>query len=102
MTQRPCIGCGEPTGSTRCPSCAPVHARTLGSAHRRGYTAAHRRLSARARKAQPFCRRCGTDQDLTLHHTEEAWRRHYAGKPARLSDYEVLCRRHNIELGSTR
>lgn len=102
MTLRPCLTCGEPTGSTRCPACQTARQQTIGSAHQRGYTAAHRRLSVRARKAQPFCLQCGTDQDLTLHHTEEAWRRHYAGKPARLSDYEVLCHRHNVEKGSTR
>ena len=97
MTLRPCLGCGEPTDRTRCPGCQPADQRP--SSTRRGYDAAWRRLSQRARRLQPFCDDCGAVADLTTDHTTEAWERHAAGLPIRLQDVAVVCRSCNARRG---
>ncbi len=55
---------------------------------------------------QPWCTTCGhpgsTDNPLTLDHKPEAWQRRARGLVIRLRDVEVLCLRHNVELGSSR
>lgn len=68
----------------------------------RGYDAAWRRLSERARKLQPFCTDCGTTEDLTADHTPEAWERKRAGKPIRLRDVDVVCRSCNSKRGEAK
>lgn len=98
MTLRPCLDCGEPTSATRCPACQPVDP----SPSSRGYTAAWRRLSARARKLSPFCEDCGRTDDLTVDHTPEAWARQAARKPIRLADVAVVCRSCNSRRGPAR
>lgn len=104
---KPCIDCGTPTtNGNRCPADQTV-------ANRRPYERrrereaeynrrAWRRLSATARRLQPWCTDCGTRSNLTAHHTEQAWARRLAGKTIRLQDVEVLCLRCNDRRGQTR
>lgn len=99
---RPCIDCGELSEDTRCQAHRPKDTRPKNK-RARGYDAAWDRLSARARRLQPFCSAPGcTDMDLTVDHTPEAWERHDQGKPIRLEDVEVLCRSHNSKKGAAR
>lgn len=99
-TLKPCLVCGLPIQTTRCPehTIAPAKA----SAAARGYGQAWRRLSVRARRMQPFCSDCGTEQDLTVDHSSEAWRRQAAGLAIRLVDVEVVCRGCNTRRGAAR
>lgn len=101
MTLRPCITCGEPADGPRCaehvrPSSPKV------SAAARGYDAAWQRLSAKARKLQPFCADCGATDDLQCDHTPEAWERKAAGKRIRLQDIDVVCGPCNRRRGAAR
>ncbi len=108
----PCMGCGEPAESTRCYDCTPEHRansraglrtdRPTTSPRVRGYGSGWDKLSAQARRMQPWCSACGAREDLTTDHSEEAWRRHDAGKPIRLCDVDVLCRRCNARKGRAR
>lgn len=96
---KPCVECGELTSSARCTEHTvwkPKPYRALG------YDAAWDRLSKRARRMQPWCSRCGTTQDLTCDHSEEAWRRREAGLAIRLCDVDVLCRSCNAKKGRAR
>lgn len=93
-----CADCGELSTSTRCPE----HTDAKASAHRRGYDAAWRRLSERARKLSPLCEDCGTTTDLTVDHSPEAWARKARGLPIRLQDVAVLCRSCNSRKGAAR
>lgn len=97
---KPCLTCGEPSDQTRCTE----HRRDDHhlTAHERGYTAAWRRLSVKARRLQPFCTDCGAAQDLQADHTPEAWARHDAGKPIRLADIDVVCGPCNRTRGAAR
>lgn len=101
MTLRPCIECGEPTDGSRCPE----HTRNWRpkvSAASRGYDAAWHRLSAKARKLQPFCSDCGATEDLQCDHSPQAWARKAAGKAIRLRDVDVVCGRCNRRRGAAR
>ena len=91
MTWRPCTDCGEPSPATRCPDCGIEREARRGSASSRGYDAAWARLSARARRLQPFCTDCGATENLTVDHTPEAWQRKAQGKAIRLCDVAVVC-----------
>jgi len=98
VTPRPCLGCGEPVKATRCTGCAPAAERTShaakSSARARGYTSSWDKLSARARRAQPFCTDCGTTADLQSDHLR--W-------PARsLRDVAVRCGPCNRAAGPAR
>lgn len=65
--RRPCLGCGELTNTSRCESCKkPKQNKT--SFRERGYDAKWDRLSAQARKQQPWCTYCGHTHDLTGDH----------------------------------
>lgn len=109
-----CADCGRSyereQSNSRCPDCAPPRAPTAArvmhdrSKRRRqlGYTASWDRLSARARRLQPFCSDCGREDQLTADHSPEAWARQAAGKPIRLQDIDVVCRRCNAERGPAR
>lgn len=99
MTWTPCIDCGEPSPTTRCPDHQPTQTRPSRAA---GYDAAWDRLSRRARRLQPFCSDCGTRDDLTCDHSPEAWRRKNAGLPIRLTDVDVVCRPCNSRRGRAR
>lgn len=100
MTLRPCIACGEPTERARCTDCALPSTRP--SMTELGYDWHWRKLSARARRIQPWCSDCGTTEDLTTDHTPEAWRRKEQGLPIRLEDVDVTCRSCNSRRGAAR
>lgn len=104
MTLRPCITCGEPADGTRCPEhAAPARKSSpKPSAHSRGYDAAWTKLSARARRLQPWCSDCGATEDLQADHTPEAWERKAAGKSIRLRDIDVVCGPCNRRRGAAR
>ncbi len=102
MTLRPCVECGEPSEGTRCPEHTERRSGAKTSAASRGYDAAWRRLSQRARERQPFCSDCGATADLQADHTPEAWARHEAGKAVRLCDVDVVCGRCNRRRGAAR
>jgi 5-methylcytosine-specific restriction protein A len=96
MTFTPCIVCGEPSPRTRCNQhdlSNPTYNPNRATPRERGYdTTAWRKLSKKAREAQPWCSECGTTQDLTTDHLR--W-------PARtLRDVQVLCRTHNSAKGA--
>lgn len=109
-----CADCGRTyereQSNSRCPECAPPKAPTVARVmHDRskrprkiGYTAAWDRLSARARRLQPFCSDCGREDQLTADHSPAAWQRQAEGKPIRLEDIDVVCRRCNAERGPAR
>lgn len=92
--------------SAYCDECRPPDTRDLpnrrGTTAEQGYGARWQRLSKRARRLQPFCSDCGSPDDLTGDHTQEAWRRYYAGKSIRLQDIDVVCRTCNSERGEAR
>lgn len=99
----PCLSCGEPTPTTRCPDCTHVQRVTpLASPTALGYDTPWRKLSERARKIQPWCSDCGATTDLTCDHSKEAWKRKAAGKSIRLRDVDVLCRSCNSKRGKAR
>ena len=91
MTLKLCAVCGEPCPDYRCKAhqlARPVKA----GREERGYNAAWRNLSERARKLQPWCSTCGTKDDLTGDHLR--W-------PAKtLADVDVLCRACNAAKGA--
>ena len=106
---RPCIRCGELTITSPCAECSTVVARKRRKhQHRdnpasRGYGTAWRKLSERARRAQPWCTDCGTTERLTLDHLPSAWERYEARLPLRLAvDVQVVCGPCNSARGSSR
>lgn len=99
MICRPCLKCGEPVEGSWCPEHKPQPSK---SRRDRGYEGQWRKLSARARRIQPWCDDCGTTTDLTADHTPEAWARHEQGLPIRLEDVNVVCRPCNSRRGSIR
>lgn len=101
MTLQPCIDCGELSERNRCQTHRPAHA-PKAPGKQRGYDWPWKQLSRRARRLQPFCSFCGTTEDLTTDHTEEAWRRKEQGLPIRLEDVDVLCRPCNSSKGRAR
>lgn len=100
MTLRPCVVCGEPTGSTRCSAHTVSRRKTNASA--RGYDTAWRKLSERARRLQPFCTDCGSTEDLQTDHSPQAWQRKAEGHAIRLADVEVVCGPCNRTRGAAR
>lgn len=91
--QRPCLRCQEPVDGSYCVGCRPVKEHPQSSTER-GYDHRWRRLSARARRLQPFCSDCGAPHDLTADHLR--W-------PARsLADVDVVCRGCNSKRGPSR
>lgn len=103
MTLRPCLDCGEPTDGPRCAEhtiATPVADKA--SATERGYDAAWKRLSRRARRMQPWCSDCGATSDLQTDHTPAAWERKAAGLAIRLCDVDVVCGSCNRARGAAR
>lgn len=100
---KPCLSCGELSDETRCDEHRAVRLRMpKGSATSRGYDYQWTKLSARARKLQPFCSDCGRVDDLTADHSPEAWDRKERGLIIRLKDIDVLCRPCNTKRGAAR
>lgn len=112
-----CATCGLVYERTRqsayCLECRPAPApaqadrrrereRRRGSATARGYGAAWQRLSARARRLQPWCSDCGRTDDLTGDHSPRAWERYESGRAVRLEDIDVVCRECNTLRGEAR
>lgn len=104
MIARPCTKCGDVIASgSYCLTCRPPkRVRPQRSFRERGYDAAWDRLSRRARRLQPFCLDCGTDQNLTTDHSPEAWDRQRRGLPIRLQDVAVVCMACNVRRGAAR
>ena len=108
VTMRSCIECGEITEAERCDQHKikgkdkPSGGRHEFSADQRGYDAAWRKLSERARRLQPFCSDCGTGEDLQCDHTPEAWARKAKGLPIRIKDIDVVCGPCNRARGAAR
>lgn len=100
MTLKPCAVCGEPAERNRCAEHRPR--RRKASAHSRGYDAAWTKLSARARRLQPFCVDCGSTEGLQTDHSPQAWQRKAAGLPIRLVDVAVVCGECNRRRGAAR
>lgn len=101
---RPCLDCGEPSAESRCPSHARAKSATRAreTPEDRGYDAAWRRLSKRARQRQNFCSRCQSTRNLSTDHTPEAWWRKAHGLPITLRHVTVLCAKCQSEVGSSR
>lgn len=103
MAYTSCLECGEVTDrGARCEACAPSPAPRGSSPSERGYDRAWRRLSERARAAQPWCSDCGTTERLTADHLPSAWRRKARGLELRLVDVDVVCNDCNVNRGSSR
>lgn len=101
MTLRPCLQCGEPSDRSRCPAHRPRC--TKPSRQSRGYDAHWQRLSAKARRLQPWCTDCGATDDLQLDHLPSAWERKARGLRIRLGvDAEVVCGPCNRARGQAR
>ncbi len=93
MTLRPCLTCGEPSDGSWCSDHRRNDDHTLTRTER-GYDNRWARLSARARRLQPWCSDCGAVEDLTGDHLR--W-------PARtLADVDVVCRSCNSARGPVR
>src|SRR4051812_36529449 len=96
---RPCLDCGQPCGASRCPTCSAVAEQRRDAARgthtARGYDSAWARLSARARRLQPWCTDCGATDDLTTDHGPEAWDAKATGRRITLDLIAVLCRSCN-------
>lgn len=91
---RPCLACGEPSPDSWCPDHRRPHSKHKLSAAQRGYDHAWQKLSRQARRLQPWCTWCGTEDDLTADHIR--W-------PAEsLNDVQVLCRACNSRKGALR
>jgi len=84
---KPCIECDTLSDRSLCPEHRPTYTKP----ERDPYDHQFRKLSELARKLQPFCLWCNTDQDLQADHTPKAWERKAAGLPIRLCDIRVLC-----------
>ena len=108
--QSVCPDCGtvftRDNDNARCAECRPPDTRDIpnrrGTTAEQGYNERWNRLSRRARALQPFCTDCGSPDDLTADHTEQAWQRYDAGKTIRLQDIDVVCRTCNSERGAAR
>lgn len=98
---KPCEVCDELSEQSRCDEHRPKP-KPKPKAKQAGYDAAWKKLSARARKAQPFCLWCGSDRDLQLDHTPAAWERKAQHLPIRLQDVRVLCGACNRAAGQAR
>lgn len=111
--RKPCLSCNELTDQgSRCETCQAAVNRMSRrgqvtktdnrSAAARGYDWQWDKLSARARKLQPFCSHCGSKEDLQADHKPVAWERKERGLTVRLQDIQVLCGRCNRAAGAAR
>lgn len=97
MTMKPCLVCGEVTDRHRCPAHALPDLRAKDRVTRTR-PARWKRLSARLRRAQPFCSECGTRYDLTVDHVMPLA---HGGDPFDETNLDVLCRSCNGRKGAT-
>jgi 5-methylcytosine-specific restriction protein A len=88
-----CIRHGHHDASTGCAECRAAR----GTTNQRGYGAAWQRLSAEARRRQPYCSKCGATRDLTVDHRDPRKRTGLT-----LADVDVLCRPCNARKGGAR
>ena len=102
MTMRTCLECGTPCLESRCDEHKLKDSRPKPAAATAAYDAQWRRLSAQARRLQPFCSDCGTTEDLQADHSVEAWERRERGLAIRLEDIEVVCGPCNRRRGAAR
>jgi 5-methylcytosine-specific restriction enzyme A len=79
-----------------CPDCSRKRNRARGSSTKRGYNKRHRQLASLAILHHPYCAVCNTTEDLTADHIVPLSK----GGANTLSNYRVLCRRHNSQRGS--
>ncbi len=107
--QRPCVQCGELTAASPCIECRAEVERARHEHHdrgtfaERGYDSVWTKLSKRARRLQPWCTDCRSQERLQLDHLPSAWDRKTRRKPIRLAvDAEVVCNDCNAARGSSR
>lgn len=107
--KHPCSLCGEPTKETICEECSPRMNRqrvrtdqVKTSSAARGYDSKWRRLSERARRAQPFCLDCGSTEDLQADHSPETWEKVNKGFVLDVNDIDVVCGPCNRKRGAAR
>lgn len=97
-----CLECGEISDQARCQAHRVARVEVRAD-HRADTTAtAWKNLSIRARRIQPYCTGCGTEDQLQADHSPRAWARMQVGKPVRLCDVTVLCARCNSSAGSSK
>lgn len=99
---KPCIVCGTPSETTRCPEHQlPTHSGTPNTEHPAyANNARWKNLSARLRRKQKFCDRCGSRHKLTVDHIVRFKDRpEWAYEEANL---RVLCVRCNSELSGAK
>lgn len=100
---KPCTNCGDISPTPWCTTCKPPKAEPYPKRPRQlGYDTTWDKLSVRARRIQPWCSDCGTTDDLTCDHSEQAWQRKADGLPIRLEDVDVVCRSCNAKRGRAR
>lgn len=88
---KPCLRCGEPSDTSRCPDCRPKDERPRDRVTRANRSA-WKNLSKRLRKLQPWCTACGSPGDLTVDHIDPL---DAGGDPYDLDNLQVLCRSCN-------
>lgn len=81
---------------------APQGPRDRGKTVARGYNASWDRISKKARRIQPFCTDCGTEDRLQADHLPSAWDRWHQGRSVQLVDVDVVCAACNTDRGSSR
>lgn len=100
---KPCASCGDLSTTAWCTTCRPPKAEPYPKRPRAlGYDREWDKLSVRARRIQPWCSDCGSEDDLTCDHSEAAWTRKAEGKLIRLVDVDVVCRGCNARRGRAR
>ena len=111
---KPCLECGELTSNeSRCtPHALALTARMKAAQEKtrvrprnyeRGLDGAWKRLSVKARKAQPWCLDCGATENLTADHLPIAWyTRLVLRRFITLAMVDVVCGPCNTRRGSSR
>lgn len=102
MPLTPCLECGQLATGPRCEQHRLKYSRPKPAHRNAGYDSAWRRLSAKARRLQPWCSDCHATTDLQADHTPAAWARHDRGLPVRLQDIDVVCGPCNRARGAAR
>lgn len=104
-----CLDCGELSSENYCEECFPEvrkaqrGERKPGDRIAQGYDSRWQRLSRKARRMQPFCSDCGSEEDLQLDHTPKTWERWRQRKPIRLEHTGgVVCSDCNRARGDAR